>query len=175
MPQQGPPTQQMPTNSGAPMYQQPLQQPQASHGASSNRITTGVSGTIASDLAPSMTLNSAVTVPAEAMETRNSDDIGNYTFDSPPDFTFGTTIQQGSDLMDFTFDPITAPGNEETLAAMRAIQSPNWLENMLMPGSVDGSPSFLCSCRSDLFLFVTDSFGPRKSRCWIIAAPWEMI
>jgi hypothetical protein len=134
MPQQGPPTQQMPTNQGAPMYQQPPQQPQASHSTSSTRITTGVSGANALDLGPSMTLNSAVAIPTEAMETKTSDDLGNYTFDSPPDFTFGATNQQGVDLMDFTFDPITTPGNEDMLAAMQAIQSPNWLGNMLMPG-----------------------------------------
>jgi hypothetical protein len=97
-------------------------------------MTTGVSGASASDLAPSMTLNSAVAVSTEAMETKNSDGLGNYTFDSPPDFTFGATNQQGPDPMDFTFDPITTPGNDDMLAAMQAIQSPNWLGNMLMPG-----------------------------------------
>ena len=126
------------------MYQQPLQQPQASHSASSTQVTTGVSGANALDLAPSMTLNSAVTIPTEAMEMSTLDDLGNYAFDSPPDFTFGATNQQVSEMMDFVFDPISVPGNEETLAAMRAIQSPNWLENMLMPGYVvDGVPFFV--------------------------------
>ena len=143
MPQHGPPSQQMPTNQGAPMYQQPLQQPQASHSASST--AHGVSNN-APDLAPSTTLlNSEATVPTEGMETRSVDDLGNYTFDSPPDFAFGAANQHGAGasadmMMDFIFDPITVPGNEETLAAMRAIQSPNWLENMLMPGSVVRSP-----------------------------------
>jgi hypothetical protein len=118
-----------------------------------------------------MTLNSAVAIPTEAMETKTSDDLGNYTFDSPPDFTFGATNQQGVDLMDFTFDPITTPGNEDMLAAMQAIQSPNWLGNMLMPGSVD----CLLHCRARAVqayaYLITDSFGPRKSRCRIIAAP----
>jgi hypothetical protein len=123
------------------MYQQPPQQPQASHSASSTEITTGVSGANALYLAQSATLNSAVTVMTEAVETKSSDDLGNYTFDSPPEFTFGATNQQeGGDMMDFIFDPISVPGNEETLAAMRAIQSPNWLENMLMPGSVETVP-----------------------------------
>jgi hypothetical protein len=169
MPQQGPPTQQMPTNQGAPIYQQPLQQPQASRSVSSTRMTTGVSGANASDLAPSMTLNSAVAVSTEAMETKNSDSLGNYTFDSPPDFTFGATNQQGADLMDFTFDPITTPGNDDMLAAMQAIQSPNWLGNMLMPGSVDGP--FHCRARAGQVYsyIITDSFGPRKRRCRIIA------
>jgi hypothetical protein len=166
--QQGPPTQQMPTNQGASMYQQPLQQPQASHSASSTRLTTGVSGANAPDLGPTMTLNSTVAVPTEALETKNSDGLGNYTFDSPPEFTFGETNQQGGDLMDFRFDPITTPGNEDMLAAMQAIQSPNWLGNMLMPESVD-SPSLSCACRSAYPYIIADSFGPRKSRCKIIA------
>ena len=38
MPKHGPPTQQMSTNQSVPMYQQPLQQPQASYSASSTQI-----------------------------------------------------------------------------------------------------------------------------------------
>jgi hypothetical protein len=84
-----------------------------------------------------MALNGGVTVPKESIETGNSNSPGNYTFDLSPDFAFGVTEQQ-AELMDFTFDPITAPGNDEMLAAMQAIQSPNWFGNMLMPGSVNG-------------------------------------
>jgi len=80
-----------------------------------------------------MALNGGVTVPKESIETGNSNSPGNYTFDLSPDFAFGVTEQQ-AELMDFTFDPITAPGNDEMLAAMQAIQSPNWFGNMLMPG-----------------------------------------
>jgi hypothetical protein len=134
MPQQGPPTQQqqMPTNSSAPVYQQTLQQPQASHNTSSTQFATGVSGATAPNLAPSMTLNSAAAILTEVTET-NSDGLGNYTFDVPPSFTFGATVQQ-VDMMDFTFDPIMTPGNEDMLAAMQAIHSPTWSGNMLMPG-----------------------------------------
>ena len=109
-----------------------------------------------------MTLNSTVSVPTEALETKSSDDLGNYTFDSPPDFTFGATNEQGGDMMDFTFDPITTPGNEDMLAAMQAIQSPNWLGNMLMPGSVDGP--FHCRTRAGrAYLYViSDSFWPAE-------------
>jgi len=135
MPQQGPPTEQMASGSNAPVYQQPLQQPQPSHGTSSTGFSTGVSGASASDLTP-MTLDNRVAVPNEGITT-NSDSPGNYAFDVPPDFTFGVTSHQ-ADMMDFTFDPIVAPGNEDMPAAMQAIQSPTWLENMLMPGSVDG-------------------------------------
>ena len=38
--------------------------------------------------------------------------------------------------MDFTFDPITSPRNDEMLAAMQAIQNPTWWRNMMMPGLV---------------------------------------
>ena len=118
-----------------------------------------------------MTLNSAVAVPTEALDIKNSDGLGNYMFDSPPDFTFGEANQQGGDLMDFTFDPITTPGNEDMLAAMQAIQSPNWLGNMLMPGSVDSPLHCLLRAGKAHPYIVTDSFGPRKSRCRIIAPP----
>ena len=139
MHQQGPPTQSMQPGSNAPVYQPPLRPPQGSHGASSARFTTGVGGASASDLPPSMALNGEVTISNKLSEKRNSDDLGNYTFDVSPDFTFGVADHQQGDLMDFTFDPITSPGNEDMLAAMQAIQSPTWLGNMLMPGSVVGA------------------------------------
>jgi hypothetical protein len=104
-------------------YLGPLQQPQPSHSIKSTRFATGVRGASAPDLPPSTTLNSGVTAPKGSMETGNSDSPGNYTFGLSPDFTFGTTEQDG-DLMDFKFDTITAPGNDEMLAAMQAIQSP---------------------------------------------------
>ncbi|KAH9995295.1 fungal-specific transcription factor domain-containing protein [Russula vinacea] len=133
MHQQGPPTQQMQTGSNAPVYQQhPIQQPQPSHSTNSTHFATGVGGTSASDLPPSMVLNGGVMLPTGSMEMGNSDSPGNYTFDSP-DFAFGGT-EQHSDLMDFTFDPITTPGNDDLLAAMQAIQSPTWFGSMLMPG-----------------------------------------
>ena len=69
-------------------------------------------------------------------EMQDADESYDWSF--PPNVTFGATIQQGDDLMDFTFDPITTPGGEDLLAAMQAIQSPKWLES-LMPGSVDES------------------------------------
>jgi hypothetical protein len=141
--QQGPPTQQVQTGSGAPAYRPSLPQPQASHGTGA----TGVRGAKAPDLPPTMALSSG----DESTGTKNSDGLnnytsdglgnytsdglGNYTFDASPDFTFGVTGQH-DDLMDFAFDSITVPGNDDMLAAMQAIQSPNWLGNMLMPGSV---------------------------------------
>jgi hypothetical protein len=112
--------------------------------------------------------------PGEVVGDAVSSATEGVTFDSPPDFTFGATNQQSSDLMDFIFDPITTPGNEDMLAAMQAIQSPNWLGIMSMPGSVDGP--LHCRARAGLTYpyIITDLFGPRKSRCRIIAAPREM-
>jgi hypothetical protein len=96
-----------------------------------------------------MVLNGGVMLPTGSMEMGNSDSPGNYTFDSP-DFAFGGT-EQHSDLMDFTFDPITTPGNDDLLAAMQAIQSPTWFGSMLMPGSVETVLFLLCS--SDLYSY----------------------
>ncbi|KAI9447291.1 hypothetical protein F5148DRAFT_726059 [Russula earlei] len=36
--------------------------------------------------------------------------------------------------MDFTFDTITTPGNDDLLATMQAIQNPTWWQNMMTPG-----------------------------------------
>ena len=55
---------------------------------------------------------------------------------SPPEFTFGVQ-ERHDDLMDFTFDPITTPGDEDMLAAMQAVQNPSWRRTMMMPGSAD--------------------------------------
>ncbi|KAI9507085.1 hypothetical protein F5148DRAFT_1208424 [Russula earlei] len=36
--------------------------------------------------------------------------------------------------MDFTFDTITTPGNDDLPATMQAFQNPTWWQNMMMPG-----------------------------------------
>jgi len=51
------------------------------------------------------------------------------------DFTFGVE-EQHADLMNFTFDPIISPGNDDMLAAMQVIQNPTRWRNMMMPGLV---------------------------------------
>ncbi|KAF8466109.1 hypothetical protein DFH94DRAFT_821369 [Russula ochroleuca] len=105
--QQGPPTQLMQTGSSAPVYRPPLQQPQSSHGISSTRFATGIRG--ARIKIASTALNSGMMVLKESTaDTMNSDGLGNYTFDEKSDFT-----DQHDDLMDVTFDPITAPGNDD--------------------------------------------------------------
>jgi hypothetical protein len=48
-----------------------------------------------------------------------------------PDFPFGTQGQHG-ELMDFTFNPIIAPGNEDILAGMEDINPTSW---QVMPKS----------------------------------------
>ncbi|KAI0263617.1 fungal-specific transcription factor domain-containing protein [Gloeopeniophorella convolvens] len=50
-----------------------------------------------------------------------------------PSFTFGSDVGP-TEAMDFTFDTISAPGSEDLLAAMKVIQSPAWLQTMMMPG-----------------------------------------
>jgi hypothetical protein len=50
-----------------------------------------------------MTPNNAVAVPTEALEMKSSDDLGNDTFNSPPDFTFGATNEQGGGSVDFPY------------------------------------------------------------------------
>ena len=104
----------------------------------SRNTSSGVGDASAPDLPLSMELNREVTVSSQLMRKKKLDDLETYTLDKPPDFTFGVTDPSHGNLMDFTFDPIVAPGNENMLAAMQAIQSPTWLGNMMMPGSVDG-------------------------------------
>jgi hypothetical protein len=97
----------MQTGSSAPVYRPPLQQPQSSHGISSTRFATGIRG--ARIKIASTALNSGMMVLKESTaDTMNSDGLGNYTFDEKSDFT-----DQHDDLMDVTFDPITAPGNDD--------------------------------------------------------------
>jgi hypothetical protein len=145
MHQQGPPTQQLQTGSSTPVYQQPQQQQQQqrqppSHNATPNSFATGVGGANAPTLAQSVPLNSGATTQSELVDavpaTTDGSGTGNYVLDqTAADFTFGGQDQQ-PDLMDFTFDPITSPGNDDMLAAMQAIQNPTWWRNMMMPGLV---------------------------------------
>ena len=148
MHQQGPPTQQMPTSSSTPAYQQPPPQQQQqqqqqhqppSHNTTSNSFTTSVSRASAPTLAQSVPLNSSVTAQCELIDAvpanTNGSGTGNYVLDQTTDFAFGVQGQQ-PDLMDSTFDPITSPGNDDSLATMQAIQNPTWWRNMMMPGLV---------------------------------------
>jgi hypothetical protein len=136
MPQQGPPTEQMPTGSNTPVYQQQQQQQQApTHSTNTNSFTTSVNNAGAPELAQSVALNTGVTAPSELADAvpASANGTGNYVLGESTDFTFGVQGQP-DDLMDFTFDPITTPGNEDMLAAMQAIQNPTWWRTMMMPG-----------------------------------------
>jgi hypothetical protein len=151
MHQQGPPTQQLPTGSSTPVYQPPPPQQQQqlpSHNTTSNSFTAGVSGASAPTLAQSAPLNSGVTAQSELIDAlpanTNGSGTGNYVLDQTTDFAFGVQGQQG-EMMDFTFDPITTPGNDDTLATMQALQNPTWWRNMMMPGLVVPSTSILLS------------------------------
>jgi len=142
MHQQGPPTEQPQTGSSAPVYQQPEQpQPPQSHNGGSNSFASGISGGAGGpDMGRSVAPNSGVTARNEMTDSAvsvsaNGNEIGNYVLGQSPDFAFGVEGQQ-TDLMDFTFDPITTPGNEDMLAAMQAIQNPTWWHTMMMPGFV---------------------------------------
>ena len=90
----------------------------------------------------SVVLNSGVTDRNEktdvavSVSTTVNGTAGNYVLGQSPDFSFGAQGQQQADLMGFTFDPITTPGNDDMLAAMQAIQNPTWWHSMMMPGSV---------------------------------------
>jgi hypothetical protein len=138
MHQQGPPTQSMQPGSNALVYQPPLRPPQGSHGASMARFCDRCRR------CERVRFSSVYGTERRGDDSEQSDgeeELGRprkLHVDVSPDFTFGVADHQQGDLMDFTFDPITSPGNEVMLAAMQGIQSLTWLGNMLMPGSVVG-------------------------------------
>jgi len=128
----------MPTGSNTPVYQQQQQQQQQqppTHNTNSNSFATNVNNASAPDLAQSVALNTGVKASSELADAvpANANGTGNYILSESTDFTFGVQGQP-DDLMDFTFDPITTPGNDDMLAAMQAIQNPTWWRTMMMPG-----------------------------------------
>jgi len=137
MPQQGPPPQQVQTGSSTPTYQQPQSQASRSQNAGSTSLPTGINNANAPDLHQSAVgQHSGVTAPTGFAEAVPVTPVqpGNYVLDgSSPDFTFGVTEQPG-ERMDFTFDTIATPGNDDLLAAMQAVQNPTWWQNYMMPG-----------------------------------------
>jgi len=71
-----------------------------------------------------------------------------YMVGAPPEFEFGNEEQH--EPMNFTFDTIFTPGNDDMLAAMQAILNPAWSQTMMMPGfswpsgeSMQGHSNFL--------------------------------
>ena len=71
---------------------------------------------------------------SDAVAAKANKTGGRYDFE-PSDSTFG--VQDDANLMDFTFDPITTPGNEDMLGAIQATQNPTLWREMMMPGSAD--------------------------------------
>ncbi|KAI9508632.1 hypothetical protein F5148DRAFT_1148883 [Russula earlei] len=103
----------------------------------SSSLSSGVSSNAgAPDLHQSVPQNSGATAPPNFTNAVSTEGPGNYVLEQPPDFMFGVVGQPG-ELMDFTFDTITTPGNDDLLATMQAIQNPTWWQNMTMPGSAD--------------------------------------
>ncbi|KAI9445815.1 hypothetical protein F5148DRAFT_1153666 [Russula earlei] len=176
MPQQGPPPQQMQTGSSTPRYQQPPQPPQPQppqqqqqrpqeqlalppQNTTSSSLSSGVSGNAGTpDLHQSVLQNSGATALPNFMNAVSTEGRGNYVLEQPPDFMFGVAGQPG-ELMDFTFDTITTPGNDDVLATMQAIQNPTWWQNMMMPGSADAC-LYIISTRFGLTVNTRGFFWP---------------
>ncbi|KAI9450690.1 hypothetical protein F5148DRAFT_577477 [Russula earlei] len=130
-PQSQPPQSQPPQQPQQRQQQQPAPPPQ---NTTSSSLSSGVSGNAgAPDSHQSVPQNSGAAAPPNFTNAVSTEGPGNYVLEQPPDFTFGVTGQPG-ELMDFTFDTITTPGNNDLLATMQAIQNPTWWQNMMMPG-----------------------------------------
>ena len=132
MPQQGPPTQQPQTSSNAPVYQQQrqtTQQSPQSHSTAPSSFATGGNPTNVQDVPHSMALNADPTV-TQIVTANNNEPITQL---DAPSYTFGATTGQPSDDMDFTFDSITI---DELLGPMKAIENPQWMQTMMLPGCV---------------------------------------
>jgi hypothetical protein len=138
MPQQDPPAQQPQTSSGAPVYQrqgQATQQAPPSHSTNpSSSFATGGNPTTVQDVHHPMTSNggdTAVTQTGFKDTAHVNEPI--HQVDAPP-YTFGaTTAAQPVDSMDFVFDSISL---DELLGPMKAIENPQWMQTMMLPGCV---------------------------------------
>jgi hypothetical protein len=137
MHQQGPPPQQPQTGSGPSLYHQQQQQTPQSHNASSSSFTASdSSGASTQNMPPTMTL-SHEPAATDGLATSVAAHINEPVYPvQTPSFAFGVQ-DQPNDNMDFTFDTIMAPGSDDMLAAMQAIQNPTWWHTMMMPGWVD--------------------------------------
>ncbi|KAI9454811.1 hypothetical protein F5148DRAFT_1151634 [Russula earlei] len=101
----------------------------------SSSLSSGVSSNAgAPDLHQSVPQNNGATAPPNFTNAVSTEGQGNYVLEQPPDFMFSVAGQPG-ELMDFTFDTITTPRNDDLLATMQAIQNPTWWQNMMMPGT----------------------------------------
>ena len=134
MHQQDPPPQQPQTGSVAPVYQQQgqtTQQAPPSHGTTA--FATGGNPTTVQDVPHSVPMN----VPPTAAQTvfKDTANINEpiHQVDAPS-YTFGsTTTAPPADSMDFVFDSISL---DELLGPMKAIENPQWMQTMMLPGCV---------------------------------------
>jgi len=132
MHQQDPPPQQPQTGSVAPVYQQQgqtTQQAPPSHGTTA--FATGGNPTTVQDVPHSVPMN----VPPTAAQTvfKDTANINEpiHQVDAPS-YTFGsTTTAPPADSMDFVFDSISL---DELLGPMKAIENPQWMQTMMLPG-----------------------------------------
>jgi hypothetical protein len=115
------------------VYQQPQQQPTPSLSVGSTPFVAGVSNAITQDWALDGVVTGTGGFISVMPENAREPGFDNLDVLPVPDFTFGTQGQHG-ELMDLTFNPITAPRNEDILAAIREINPTSW---QVMPKSAD--------------------------------------
>jgi hypothetical protein len=149
MNQHGPPRLPSQTGMSAALYQQPQQKSLPLQSTSPTSFATGVSSASAQDLSQPI-------------------------LDASSDSTFGTQGQQ-ADLMDFTFDPITTPGNEDMLASMQAIQNPTWWHTMMIPGSANRSLHAILVRLILMPIQLLLAYGRADSRSCRLSEKWHSI
>ena len=131
MHQQDPPPQRPQTSSGAPVYQK---QEQTTQPAPLSRGTisfaTGGNPTTVQDVPHSVTMNAEPMAAQTVFKGTNNNEPINQV--EAPSYTFGATTAQ-PDGMDFAFDSLSI---DELLGPMKAIEDPQWMQDMMLPGCV---------------------------------------
>lgn len=136
MHQQDPPPQQPQTSSSGPVYQQQgqaTQQAPPSHSTSSTSFPTGGNPTAVQDVPHPMTSNGDTTVTQTGLKDTANINEPFHRLDAPPSYNFGATAAQPADGMDFVFDSFSL---DELLGPMKAIENPQWMQTMMLPGCV---------------------------------------
>jgi hypothetical protein len=77
-----------------------------------------------------MTVDHHEAAPADPVSVYTNEPA--YPVDAPQ-FAFGVS-DQPSDITDFTFDTISAPGSDDMLATMQVIHGSHFWGSMMMPG-----------------------------------------
>ena len=136
MHQQDPPPQQPQTSSGAPVYQQQgqtTQQAPPSRSTISTAFVTGGNPTTVQDVPQSVAMDGELTATQTVFkDTANNNEPIHQV--NAPSYAFGpTNAAQPVDGMDFVFDSISL---DELLGPMKAIENPQWMQTMMLPGCV---------------------------------------